>query len=249
MGSHKALSHHGICATVIRGSRKKSHRFVFCRVESKHEAEELQIGRTCYALPTAVFRLLIGKFPSAKLRSLELTVSTVTTEYDVEFQYVNCPQRRNEVPGFATLFAGAHTLEHLLLHLEPIRSFPWGILVNENGPGMSSLRADVFHSIVSKSYLDGKPIGLELDGMLLPRLKSIDLKYHQIDPKDLLKFCSERKNTLESVKLSRIVDMDPDVEHIDFIDRIRSAIGDDSSSKDIVVESSYTGGGWFDIRW
>ena len=38
--------------------------------ESKHEAEEVQIGRTCYALPMAVFRLLIGEFPSAKLRRL-----------------------------------------------------------------------------------------------------------------------------------------------------------------------------------
>ena len=125
--------------------------------------------------------------------------------------------------------------------------------MNEFDPELSALRADVFHSIVTKSYLDGKPIGLESDGMLLPKLKSIDLEHHQIDPKDLLKFCSERKTTLESVKLSRIADMDPDMdpdmEHGDNASQIRSAFGDDSSSKDIVVERSYTGYGWFDIMW
>lgn len=44
--------------------------------------------------------------------------------------------------------------------------------------------------------------------MVLPKLKSIDLRYHQIKLKQPLSFCSERKDDLESVRLFNILDVE-----------------------------------------
>jgi hypothetical protein len=149
----------------------------------------------------SVFSICICEFPCANLQRLELSLSIPENDYDDTLAYVNCPIRREDIFGFATLMARAKNLEHLLLRLASILH-PGHTWIGGIEPDTSQLRMDVFHSIATKSYMDGTPIALETDGMLLPKLKSIDLQYQQIRLSQLLKFCSERKHTLERVRLT-----------------------------------------------
>lgn len=222
-------------------------------VEAEYGAEDMQIGRCDeYELPMLAFSVPVESFPGANLRRLELSLSATTGDYDDDEQFVHSPYRREELLGFATFIARANNLEHLTLHLEPLYSGAWEDGEDEYEPETSRLRADLFHSIASKSYLDGTPIPLESDGILLPKLKYIDLRYHQISLGSLLEFCSDRKDTLESVKLKNIVDLDADLRHDSVAGRILTAIEAESDirCKNIEVsECCYSGTGWHDLMY
>ena len=222
-------------------------------VEAEYCSEEMQIGRCDqYELPMSAFSVPVESFPGANLRRLELSLSATTGDYDDDEQFVHSPYRREEVLGFATFIAHASNLEHLTLYLEPLYDYAWQDGEDEFEEGTSRLRTDLFHSIASKSYLDGTPIPLESDGILLPKLKSIDLRYHQISLGSLLEFCSDRKDTLESVKLRNIVDMDADLRHDSIAGRILTAVEGESDirCKNIEVSGScYSGGGWLDLMY
>ena len=222
-------------------------------LESGHETEELQIGLRECELEMSVFSSSIREFPCANLRSLELSLSIPENDYDDTLAYVNCPIRRENIFGFATLMARAKTLEHLLLHLAPVYHLGHAWVGGFGGmePDTSELRMDVFHSLATKSYVDGTPIALETDGILLLKLKSIDLHFHQIRLSQLLEFCSERKHTLEKIRLSNMIDASESLEHEDVASKIPAAIGASQkpTSKVEASENCYTGRGWMDLLW
>lgn len=220
---------------------------------SQYETEELQIGRKQHELPMPMFKGNGLNFPATKLRRLELWLSLSGDHYDEELEYVNCPLRREDLQDFMKFVAQAQSLEHLFLHLSPIMEFS-DAFEDYGQPNQSRLRADVFQGLVTKSYLDGTSIEVESNTMLLPKLKSIDLGYHQIELSNLLRFCTERMSTLEQVRLSRIVDLDADTKHPrdNVVQQILAAIGGDSKTDPIVDVSKtcYSGDGWFDLyRW
>ena len=82
---------------------------------------------------------------------------------------------------------------------------------------------------------------------MLPKLKSLDLAYHQIDLQFLLKFCGERRKTLERVQLARIVNSNPRLECSDIADRLQKVLGGTGNAVIDASERCYTGHGWYDL--
>lgn len=223
-------------------------------LKTQYKTEELRFGSREHELPMTIFNANTETFPGTRLVRLELSLSLSGDEYeaDDDGNYINCALRREHIQYFVRFIAQAQNLEHLLLHLSPIMDF-LDAVEDTGEPDHSSLRADVFHSLVTKSYLDGTPIEVE-STMLLPKLKSIDLGYHQIELRQLIRFFTDRVATLEEISLKRIVDLDASTkhDHEDVVQQIRTAIGGDSKT-DLVVEvadSCYSGDGFFDLfRW
>lgn len=237
----------------VKHDLEHNHIALFTAVEkSGFATEELQVGQRGCEVPMNVFEM--SDFPCANLRSLELRISIPHDHYDQNeaHGFTDDPFRRPDMKGFAIMMALSRNLEHLLLHLSPVFNLgAWGAWNDEGNSDTSKLRADVFHSIATGNYLDGTPIPLKTDGMILPKLKSIDLKYHQISLDQMLKFCSDRRDTLENVKLDNIVEMTADSKHHDVADQLKLAIATDLKPNGHIEvgEETYSGSAWFELLW
>lgn len=112
----------------------------------------------------------------------------------------------------------------------------------------NEFRADVFHCLATGKYLDGKPIRLPAGSEMLPKLKSIELRYHQISFMQLLGFCSSRLDMLEGVTLMNTVDRNVGAVHVDVDGQIIAALpGTPSLWAYVNEDTTYTGNGRADL--
>lgn len=219
---------------------------------SGFETEEIGLGLLREGLNMAVFRHdPVSAFPCANLRTLSLCLSLSHREYNPWPEYVSCENRRRDIRGFAMLMERAVNLEHLVLCHPPIEFIGTAFRGVGGDADTSRLRADVFHSMATKSYLDGSPIPYLVDSksILLPKLKSLQLAFHQISFELFLRFCTERKTTLNNIGMFSIVDMNPTQRHEDVETRIRGALSTGSGDQEIGVSTRccYRGSDW--VGW
>lgn len=210
-----------------------------------YETDELQLGQSGCELRIRSFGFPTGNLPSANLRRLELWLCSDIDEYGYVGNYVDIPIRQHTILAFTQFLARAQQLEHLLLHLEPVH-------YDEDAYSeqtTSLLYKDVFHSIATKTYMNGELIELDSDDMLLPNLKSIDLKNHQIHWRELRRFCRARKRTLKCVKMRNIIDMEADLRCTRVASRLRRILGAGSEAEPFIdiADTCYSGNGWDDL--
>lgn len=186
-------------------------------LHSKFAARGLEIGtpnildKDEIGLPW--FSSAAAGLSTTNLRVLDLYLSLIVPRSPANALAPSQTQRRY-IRDFIAFIARARNLEELVVDQGPHRELGSRISAD------NELYRQTFHSIATKSYLDGRLIEIPLGDRLLPKLKSLKLAYHLIHFELLLDFVRQRKETLRSISLDHVTDYS---EVKDGPDRIREA--------------------------
>ena len=158
-------------------------------ITADYSPPELDVGQKQHEVSISWFSYPMAQYSSVNLRLLQLFL-----QFDGIYgaDIGRCAARRRDIHGFVSFIAGAVNLEHFLLQLEHSRD-------------NRDVRRDVFHSLATKTFLDGTPLGLRENCQLVPKLKVLKLENHLIEPDLLVDFCRERRDALQEVRLSNIL--------------------------------------------
>lgn len=199
-------------------------------IETQYAPTNLHIGQVGQEMLLGCLSYRPHLFPAANIRTLELTLNTYGKSYVSPM--ANDSVRRIEISNFAIFLSTMPRLTSLKLQLQKV----WLTSLQEN-------YADIFHCLATKSYLDGSRLNLAGDDLLLPSLKSIDLRDHGIRLDLLLHFCIDRRETLRTIHLERIVDHEVR-DSSDVKQRIRNSLApgsdNESSKTSISLEDCFT---------
>lgn len=125
------------------------------------------------------------------------------------------PSRRREIDDFCRTLKHASSLEELSLS-QNMEFFFW------HARTFDACSRDLFMAIADKTYADGTPIDLLQTVSLMPKLKVLHLSSLQIHFETLLRFCRDRKGTLQEIRILAILDREV---RCNAEKRIRDAVG------------------------
>ncbi|KAK5683173.1 hypothetical protein LTS10_004704 [Elasticomyces elasticus] len=189
----------------------------------KYPVERLILGSEYFPICRGAFGITPYKGWFENLRMLEVTVAPAPMGWLCvpELEMPDLQIQKDATLSFLHLFAAAQQLTSLSLSISG---------------GDAGWHAGTFLALAWTT----KPETEDL--MFLPKLVSLHLSGHRIEPETLFTFVTRRKETLREIELSGIRDMGKS--HTNIETGIRQALDEHGPAARVTVVDSYNGTGW-----